>query len=353
MACLDARGHAGRTKTRVVLRQRRQRGVGRRVRRIAQERPHGCGYVRGLDGCGAFEERPRDVAQHHREPVAVQPGQCRGQLGDGVVTPRQGAVSAAVGDQQLVVLVGLLARLQVVGQPAALLEDATPALVQRERRVNQPSMVAEQPVHAVVGACFLVGRQHQHDVAVGRVALAPQPDERRGPDGRFVLVVHGAAAVEPAIALGEGERRDGPVLGQRLHDVQVGHDENRLAHDVPAAKARDQIAPVRRRTEHLDVGLGKPRGPQPRRHGLGRARRASRLGGVDLDQLFENRLRQTLVLQRAPVSTGRRLRLEHKKGKRGEHRRQDSIGHGLPTQQAASHRPSPLTTHGYRLTTND
>ena len=64
------------------------------------------------------------------------------------------------------------------------------------------------------------------------------------------------------------------------------------------AKPRDEVAAVRRRAEHANVGPDESPRPQPRRHGGGGARRAALLRGVDFDQLLENCLRQTLVLQR-------------------------------------------------------
>ena len=50
------------------------------------------------------------------------------------------------------------------------------------------------------------------------------------------------------------------------------------------------------------------------------------------------------------MSTGRHLCLERKKGKRGERRRQDSIGHGCPRSKL---RATPIPTDDPRLTAND
>ena len=120
----------------------------------------------------------------------------------------------------------------------------------------------------------------------GLIALLLVADEVRHEGCGHELVVAGAASVEITILLGQLERVERPVLGQRLDHVEMGEQQDRLA-GPGAAQPRHQIALARRRLEHLHVGVRKPGRAQPRRHGIGRPPGiAGRGDGVDLDQLL-------------------------------------------------------------------
>ena len=91
-----------------------------------------------------------------------------GEVIDRVVLHRQRAVAARVGHLEVEVLVDLLAGLHLVGEVLALAHVAAAAFVDRELGVDQILVVLHQPLGAVEVAAFLVGRERENQVAVGR-----------------------------------------------------------------------------------------------------------------------------------------------------------------------------------------
>jgi hypothetical protein len=216
-------------------------------------------------------------------------------------------VAAGIGHLEAEVLKDLFARLHFVGQVLPLAHVAAAAFVDRVLGVDQIAMVLDQPVDAVEVAAFLVGGERENQIAIGRVAFLPEPNQVGDELRRHRLVVAGAAAVEEAVPLQEDERIERPVLALRFDDVEVGEQEQRLARPCtwsPGSRtpAQDEIALPRIRSEHLHVGGWEAGGLEPRRHRLGGLRVvADRIGGVDLDQLFEKVARTSGIVSSAPA----------------------------------------------------
>jgi hypothetical protein len=150
-------------------------------------------------------------------------------------------------------------------------------------------VVLDQPVDAVEGAAFLVGRERQDHIAIGREPFLLEADEICDELGGHRLVVARAAAVEEAVLLEERERVERPVFALGFDDVEMRQQENRLAARAGAsAPSQDEVALLRVRSEHLDIGSGEARGFEPCRHRLGGLGDVAcrRVGRVDLDELL-------------------------------------------------------------------
>src|SRR5205814_2562621 len=105
--------------------------------------------------------------------------------------------------------------------------------------------MAEQPFDAVViAAAFFARRQREDQVAVGAISLLLESQERGDQNGRPILDVLPAAAVEVAVLLHEGERIHRPVFALRLDDVDMRELEDRLF-ATRAVKPRELIAVLR------------------------------------------------------------------------------------------------------------
>ena len=117
--------------------------------------------------------------------------------------------------------------------------------------------------------------------------------------------VGGAAAVEVAVLLGEHERVHRPVLALRFDDVEVREQDHRPLR-AGAAIAHDEVALLRRRSEHAHVGIRKASRLEPRGHRLRSLRRvANGVRRVDLDELLEDLLRARLrAIPFAPPGPG-------------------------------------------------
>ena len=163
--------------------------------------------------------------------------------------------------------------------------------IDNEIRVDQFTMIVQQPVHAVEIAAFFIGGQRENQVAIGTVAFFFHADER-GDEKRVAFFdVLGAAAVEVAVLLDELEWVHAPVFAVRFDDIEMADEEDWLAH-AGAMNSRDEIALPRIGPEHLNVVAGESRAAQPCCHRLsGDGRAAHRICGVDLDELFENVVR--------------------------------------------------------------
>src|SRR6266478_919801 len=139
-------------------------------------------------------------------------------------------------------------------------------------------MVGDQPLDAVVIATFFISRQSDDQVAVRNKMFLPEPNECGYPYCSQRFVVGGAAAVKKAKFFQQFERIDGPVLPQRLDNIQMRDQQQRLS---PASTTvpHDEISLARIRTENLNVGFRKPRSLEASGHRLCRLRRVAGGGG--------------------------------------------------------------------------
>src|SRR5205814_1605879 len=160
------------------------------------------------------EPETRGLVQLHRELVFSEPLEAGDEAVDRIVLARQGAVPAAVGDFEAIVDVDLLRGLHAVAPRLAAFRADAAAFVQRAFRVDEGSLVLDQPADAeLVGvADLLVRLEDEDDVARRAEAFLLVADEIRDEGGRHELVVAGAAAVEVAILLLELERLHRPVF---------------------------------------------------------------------------------------------------------------------------------------------
>src|SRR3954471_10893215 len=229
-----------------------------------------------------------------------------------IVLHRQRAMAAGVGHLEVKILIDLLARLHLVGEVLAFAQVAAAAFVDRELGVEQVLVVLDQPLGAVELAAFLVGGQHQNQIAVRCYPLLLQADQVGDELRCHRLVVAGAAAVEEAVLLDEGERIHRPVLALGFDDVEVGEEEERPVR-AGAAEAEDQVALARIRSDDLHVRGREARRLEPRRHRFRRLRHVAgrRVGGVDLDQLFVNLPRPRIVRPRLRRDQRRRDKHQH------------------------------------------
>ena len=154
--------------------------------------------------------------------------------------------------------VGLLGQSDVIGNTLAIHTLAAAAFVQRVIGLNQFALVLQQPVDAVVrSAAFFVRSQRDNQIAIRFEAFALIPDQIRNPDGRLRFVIGGSASVEVAVLFNELERVHAPVLALRLHDIDVGQQQNRLAR-AGSVVANHQVVLGVFGAADPDVGIGKP-----------------------------------------------------------------------------------------------
>ena len=225
--------------------------------------------------------------------VFLQPAQARRERVDGVVGHRQRAVTTRVGRHQLIVAVDLLRAIELIVQRLAVVADDRGAIVvEHEFGVDELAMVLQQPVDAVRAAALLVRGEREDDVAIGAEAFLLHADEGRHHDGVAVLHILRAAPVEVAVLFDELERIGRPVLAPRLHHVEVPDQQYRLVL-TRTAKPHHHVFLAGVRPENGDVAVRKTGGPQPLCHRFrGRRDVTDGVGGVDLDELLENRARQ-------------------------------------------------------------
>ena len=139
-----------------------------------------------------------------------------------------------------------------------------------------------------VGADLLLALDEHHDVDRQVVAVRPDRTEVRRDAG---LVVGGAAAVEPAAALGRLERRASPSRRGRSRAVRRG--ARRAAPSAhPPGPALCAITAGRAAVGADDVDVCEPLGPEQVGHRVGRAPHlagAGRVGAhrLDPDQVLE------------------------------------------------------------------
>ena len=171
--------------------------------------------------------------------------------------------------------------------------DAARIRVEREFGIDQVAVIFQQPIHAVRLSALLIGGERQDDVAVRDIAFLLQTNEIGDGNGIGFLHVLGAAPIEIAVLFHEFERIGGPILAPRLDHVEVTDDQNGARRRAgPSPIAGNQISLTVIGPEDDNIGCGKPSVEQSLRHGLRSRRGASDgIGGVDLDQLFENVVR--------------------------------------------------------------
>ncbi len=153
-------------------------------------------------------------------------------------------------------------------------------------------MVLGQEHRAVAAraAGFLAAGQRHLDGVLGLIALLLETDHRIGPDRRLRLVVRGAAAIEIAAFLDQGEGIAAPILALGLDHVEMGQQQNRLGLGVGTLQLDDDAAGLGllgRRHEEVDVGILVAAGLETRLElmgGLGAV--ADRGGGVGFHQLL-------------------------------------------------------------------
>ena len=230
-----------------------------------------------------------------RELVPGDVDEGLGQLVDGVVGARLGAVAALVGDGELVVAIHLLGGAEPEHGRHALLAAYRVAVgIDHELRIDQVAVVLDEPVRAVAAAALLVGGEREDDVAVGLVALLLHAQQRCHHDGIVALHVRGATAVEVAVLLGELEGIEVPVLAVRLDDIDVPDQQHRLVLAC-AVQAHDQVLLLGvLGAEHRHVGRREAGVAEALGHRLDACGHVAgrRVGGVDLDQLLEHIVRQ-------------------------------------------------------------
>src|SRR5882724_9625180 len=206
---------------------------------------------------------------------------------DRVVQDWQRAVAAFVVDLEAVVDHVFFADLYVVGDFFAIQGLAPAAFVQRILRINQVTVILEQPVDSAVGAAALfVGGEGHDDVAIGFKTFLFVADQVGDPDGGLGFVVAGAAAVEVAVFLDELERVHIPVFALGLDDVGVGEEQDGFV-GAGAVIADDQVALLGNCAAYENVGVGETCGFESCGGGFGYRRGCA--GGVprlDLDELF-------------------------------------------------------------------
>ena len=201
-----------------------------------------------------------------RQPL--QPG---GEPVDRVLRDRQRAVAARVAHRQRERRVDLLRRLHGERRDAAA-ADLRSARVEVDRvgGVDEIAPVREQPLDAVVRSALLVGGEREDQIALRDEAALPHRAEGGHQRGRAALHVERAAAVEPAVALGEDERIHRPVLAAGLDDVEVREEQHRPAAAGAAPQPRHQVPAMVGSADHDDVGAREAGGDQARRHPLRR-----------------------------------------------------------------------------------
>jgi hypothetical protein len=200
-------------------------------------------------------------------------------------------MAAGIGHFQLVVLGEFLCRLDGEDQRlAAGIQPAAAAFVKSEFGVDQCTLMAGQPARAVeCGRCLLAAGQRHLDASARLEAFFLQPDHRVDPGRDLGLHVGGAAAVEIAILLDQGERIARPVLALGFHHVEMAQQQHGLGLGIAAVQDRHQPALLGMigDAEGMQVGIGIAGGFQVRRHAFRREGAASRRqAGVGFHQLL-------------------------------------------------------------------
>ncbi len=324
VARIEHGGHAGGARHgidagRIRLETLERGGIGRRseqgvdVRRLV---------LVAVEPGDLLEVVARRLVQVDGEIEPGQPAQAVGQVVDGVVARRPGAVPAGVRHLEFVGDEHLLADLQaVVDRSALAVELAEAGFVQRKLGVDQRAMLLEQVGHTVErrGDDLLVAGQRHDDVAPGHPPLLLEADQVVDVAGRMRLVVDHPASVVEAVLLHELERVARPVLAPGFDHVQVRQQQQRplLA---GAFQANHQVALGRAAGRHdqAHLGIAVARLLQACRHRGGRDRATARgVRRVDFHELLED------VVETADVLPVRRFVREGLAATAGERQRDE------------------------------
>ena len=173
-----------------------------------------------------------DLRQPRRQPV------------DGIVRHGPRGMAARIGHFQLVVLGKFLRRLDGHHQGLAVgVQPPAAAFVQREFRIDQVALMGGKPARAIEGGGgFLAAGQRHLDGAAVLEAFLLQPHHGVHPGRDLGLHVGGAAAVEIAILLDEGEGIAGPVGALGFHHIDMAQQQNGLGLGIAARQHRHQPA---------------------------------------------------------------------------------------------------------------
>ena len=208
-------------------------------------------------------------------------------------------------------------------------------------------MVGDEPLRTVEITALLAVGKGEHQVAGGREALSLEPYEIGREVGHLVLDVVRAATVEPPVAFRERERVHRPVFGPRLHDVEMGDEEDRFATGAVTAVADNDILMRGMWAEKNYIAIGETGGLEPRGEDLRRRCRAICFGRVDRNQFRQDIARQPLVLDWRKVLRARRERSPRQPRHRGSSHGGRSSGE---SSRAACTRPDLGIDHLPKLT---
>ena len=241
-------------RQRIGVQPRDRRGIGR----ILCDGFHVRGDCAGFDGGHLTEVGSGDFAQLERESILLEPRKPVGEVIDRVVGNRQRAVPARIGHFELVIGVQFFGRVDGHHRgPSRARVNSAAVGVERELRVNQIAMIAQQPFDTVRATGFFVGRERQNDVPVGMKILFAQTNERRDHDGVGRFHVLRAAAVEISVAFEKMKRIDRPFVAPRFDHIEMA-DQKDWAARAGAAQSRHQVSFARIRAQHLRIARGKP-----------------------------------------------------------------------------------------------
>ena len=156
-------------------------------------------------------------------------------------------------------------------------------------------MLVDEPIDTVGGAAFLVGGQGEDEIARGLELFALHAQEGGDEGGVVALHVGGAATVEVAVLFAEDEGVEGPVGAAGFDDVEVSQEEDRAPGSRPE-QADHEIALADDGGEDLYVARRKSGLAEAGGHGFGGTRVIARgIGGIDLDELFEDLAGELLI----------------------------------------------------------
>ena len=212
-----------------------------------------------------------------------------GELIDGVVRHRQRAVTAGIGDGELVIRVELLARVDGEDGRFALVQLHAAAIgIEDVFGLDEIAMILNQPVDAVGLAALLVRGKREDDVAVGAKAFTMQTEKRLHQDGIGLLHVLRAAAIVVAVLGQELKGVGRPVVTTCFDDIQVADEQNGLFATGPVI-AHNKILLAIIGAEQLHVRCREAGGKESLLHGLrGIGNAAYGVGRVDVNELAED-----------------------------------------------------------------
>ena len=172
----------------------------------------------------------RDLGEPRRELVGTDVAERGGEAVDRIVLGWQRAVATRIMHRQAERHVYLFTRLHGTHQALAVETDRVARVhVDDVRRVDQVTMIREQPLDAVViHPSFLAGREGDDQIAVRPIAFLLEPCERGDQNGGSILDILRATAVEESILFGEREGIERPILAARFDDVEVREKQDRL-----------------------------------------------------------------------------------------------------------------------------